>query len=76
MSDRNLPARNIPVGDAVIATTAPAHTKGVREGNARGNYERQGGHLADGRSTAARSTGIRPGAENPIDPRMPNISPA
>ena len=32
--------------------------------------------LDDGRSTAARSTGINPGMEEPIDPRMPNLSPA
>lgn len=54
----------------------PAHTSGVGEGNALGNYEKQPGHLPDGRSTAARSTGINPGAHDPIDPRMPNLSPA
>jgi hypothetical protein len=36
----------------------------------------QPGHLADGRSTAERSTGINPKAHEPIDPRMPNLSPA
>ena len=53
-----------------------AHRAGVRQGNSRGNYEAQPGHQPDGRSTAERSTGINPKAENPIDPRMPNLSPA
>jgi len=53
----------------------PAHTKGVKQGNAPGNYERNGGHLPDGRSTAQRSTGIAPEAQEPIVPGMPNISP-
>ena len=51
------------------------HTKGVKQGNATGAYEKMTGHLDDGRSTAARSTGINPGKEEPIDPRMPNLSP-
>jgi hypothetical protein len=54
----------------------PAHIRGVHQGNERGNYERQTGHLPDGRSTAERSTGINPRAHNPIDPSMPNLSPA
>lgn len=54
---------------------ALAHTPGIREGNAPGAYARQGGHLPDGRSTARRSTGINARQEEPIDPRMPNLSP-
>ncbi len=54
---------------------APAHTPGVGQGNAVGNYEKQVGHLPDGRRTAAASTGINPDAQGPIDPRMPNLSP-
>jgi hypothetical protein len=53
-----------------------AHTPGVRQGNATGNYEKQSGHEPDGRSTAERSTGINAKAREPIDPRMPNLSPA
>ncbi len=53
-----------------------AHRAGVKQGNSRGNYESQTGHLPDGRSTSERSTGINAKAENPIDPRMPNLSPA
>jgi hypothetical protein len=57
-------------------TDAPVHVKGTTSGNAPGNYERQIGHRPDGTSTAERSTGINPQAEQPIDPRMPNLSPA
>jgi hypothetical protein len=56
-------------------TDAPTHVKGVKQGNSTGNYEKQDGHLPDGRSTAARSTGINAGAREPIDPRMPNLPP-
>jgi hypothetical protein len=54
----------------------PTHTRGVKQGNAEGSYESMSGHLPDGRSTAVRSTGINPKAAEPIDPRMPNLSPA
>jgi hypothetical protein len=53
----------------------PAHTPGINQGNATGNYEKQVGHLPDGRRTAAASTGIDPDAHGPIDPRMPNLPP-
>jgi hypothetical protein len=53
----------------------PAHTPGVKSGNSTGNYEKQSGHLGDGRRTARASTGINPDAREPIDPRMPNLSP-
>lgn len=52
-----------------------AHTPGIKQGNATGNYGKQTGHEADGRSTAARSTGINARKREPIDPRMPNLSP-
>lgn len=54
----------------------PAHTPGIKQGNAPGNYEKMPGHKPDGTSTAARSTGINPKARDPIDPSMPNLSPA
>ena len=54
----------------------PVHVKGIKEGNSKGNYERQKGHNADGTSTQARSTGVGAKAREPIDPRMPNLSPA
>ena len=53
----------------------PAHVKGIKQGNSKGNYESQAGHKPDGRSTAERSTGINPKAREPIDPSMPNLSP-
>jgi hypothetical protein len=65
----------IRIGKPDIDTQSLGHTPGVRQGNATGNYEKQGGHLPDGRATAERSTGVNPEAENPIDPRMPNIPP-
>lgn len=56
-------------------TERPTHTPGTKQGNAPGSYASMAGHEADGRSTAARSTGINPDMEEPIDPRMPNLSP-
>jgi hypothetical protein len=67
---------NLKLGRPDVSPDAPAHTTGVKQGNARGNYEKQPGHLPDGRSTAERSTGINPKSREPIDPRMPNLSPA
>jgi hypothetical protein len=66
----------IRVGPPDVSPDLPAHTPGINQGNQRGHYERQAGHLPDGRSTAARSTGINPSARDPIDSRMPNLSPA
>lgn len=66
---------NLVVGVPDVRTDTPSHVKGTREGNATGNYEKQKGHLRDGRSTSERSTGIGAKARDPIDPRMPNISP-
>ncbi|WP_207756174.1 hypothetical protein [Nonomuraea cypriaca] len=66
----------IRTGRRDVRPDAPSHVKGVKEGNSRGNYEKQKGHLPDGSSTARRSTGINPGKHDPIDPDMPNLSPA
>ena len=54
---------------------APAHVKGIKQGNAKGNYDAMVGHNRDGTSTAERSTGINAADEQPIDPSMPNLSP-
>jgi hypothetical protein len=67
---------NVKVGKPDVAPDAPSHVRGIRQGNARGNYAKQAGHLPDGRVTARRSTGINPRNEEPIDPRMPNLPPA
>jgi hypothetical protein len=53
----------------------PAHTPGIKQGNSKGSYESMPGHKPDGTSTAERSTGVNPKAEEPIDPSMPNLSP-
>jgi hypothetical protein len=68
-------AEHLKVGKPDVSPDLPSHTPGVNQGNAKGNYEAQDGHLPDGRSTAARSTGLDPDAHGPIDPRMPNLSP-
>jgi hypothetical protein len=63
-------------GKREVKPDAMAHQRGIKQGNSTGNYESQAGHRPDGRSTSERSTGINAKAENPIDPRMPNLSPA
>jgi hypothetical protein len=68
--------RTIKTGRADVSPTAAAHTPGVRQGQREGRYRLQPGHRADGTSTARRSTGINPQIHDPIDPRMPNLSPA
>jgi hypothetical protein len=67
---------NLKVGKPDVSPDTPAHTPGIQMGNSKGNYEKQAGHLPDGRSTAERSTGINAKDHGPIDPRMPNLSPA
>jgi len=64
----------IKVGPPKVSPTAPAHIRGVKQGQ-KGPVESNPGLRADGTSTARRSTGINPDIENPIDPRMPNLSP-
>jgi hypothetical protein len=66
---------DIRVGKADVKPDLPAHTRGVAQGNAPGNYGKQAGHKPDGRSSAKRSTGVNPDAMEPIDPSMPNLSP-
>jgi hypothetical protein len=67
---------NVRVGKPDTTVDKPAHQPGVRQGNEPGSYEKQAGHLKDGRATAARSTGINVKARNPIDPSSPNLSPS
>jgi hypothetical protein len=66
---------NLRVGKGDVKPDAAAHKAGVYQGNATGNYEKQAGHKPDGRSTAQRSTGVNAKGAEPIDPRMPNLSP-
>jgi len=66
------------VGKREATPTLPSHVPGVMEGNARGNFERNVGirpFRRGARGTARRSTGICAAARNPIDRRMPNLSP-
>jgi hypothetical protein len=69
-------AEHLKVGKADVRPDLASHTKGVNQGNSKGNYDAEEGHHGDGTSSAARSTGIDPKAHEPIDPRMPNLSPA
>jgi hypothetical protein len=66
---------NVNVGDGP-PPDLPAHTPGINSGNSKGNYEKQAGHNPDGTSSAKRSTGVNPEGREPIDPSMPNLSPA
>jgi hypothetical protein len=65
----------IRTGDPDVSPDISAHTPGVPEGNAKGNYDGMAGHNRDGTSTSERSTGVNPKAAGPIDPAMPNLSP-
>jgi hypothetical protein len=68
-------SKGITVGKPDVTPDKPSHTAGVHSGNSTGRYEDQVGHLPDGKSTAARSTGINPRKRDPIIPGMPNLSP-
>jgi hypothetical protein len=71
---------NVRVGKPDIDPSAPAHTKGVREGNERTVVVREPGikrlNLFMAAATPRRSTGVNASARTPIDPRMPVITPA
>ena len=60
------------VGKPDVMQDAPAHTPGIYEGNA---PDTQRGILPDGRRTAEAATGIDPKGRQPIDPRMPTLTP-
>jgi hypothetical protein len=66
---------SIRLGRKQAKTDKPTHVAGTTQGNKPGNYDKMDGHLPDGRSTAVRSTGVNAKSEEPIDPRMPNLSP-
>jgi hypothetical protein len=73
---------NLTVGKPDVHPSYPAHVRGVRMGNEPGSIERERGihPVHDDRrfakGTAERSTGINARHRNPIDPRMPNLSPS
>jgi hypothetical protein len=66
----------IRTGTPKVDASALGHICGVQSGNTPGKYEKEPGHLPDGRSTARRSTGINAEKRNPILPEMPNLSPS
>lgn len=71
---------NVRVGKPDIKPDSPSHVRGVRQGNEPGSLEKEAGiHHIHSLKTVAdsrRSTGISPEIHNPIDPRMPNLTPA
>lgn len=69
---------NVVVGVPDVKPTAPAHVRGVYQGNHHHALQRSRGIHEDGQraeGTARRSTGIRPEDHDVIDPRMPRLSP-
>jgi hypothetical protein len=68
---------NLRVGEPDTTNDAPAHMRGVRQGNSPPTTDpgmtNEGGRL---RITARRSTGINPEARNPITPGAPVLPPA
>jgi hypothetical protein len=70
---------NVRVGKPDVDPGKPAHVKGVRQGNSKGHTKRAKGFKVKGQDVtgrASRSTGINPKDREPIDPRMPNLSPS
>ena len=65
----------IRVGKPQVKPDAPSHTRGVHEGNRKGNYKKQVGHNDDGTADARRSTGVSPGKHDAILKIMPNLPP-
>lgn len=68
----------IKIGKPDIEPSAPSHIKGVPQGNTT-KLKKVRGMIPAGweaRGTAERSTGINASKRNPIDSRMPNLSPA
>ena len=50
----------IRTGRPDVKPDAPSHVKGVKEGNSTGNYDKQDGHLPDGRSTLIIVSAVAP----------------
>ena len=70
---------NVVVGKPDVNPSLPSHVRGVRQGNDGAGDDTRQGIVLEGdtaRGTARRSTGINSGAHEPIDPRMPNLSPS
>ena len=75
----NRTVSNVKVGTPDTTNTAPAHTPGIRQGNAPGGIDKEPGLVDEGNRATAnsrRSTGVNPAGANTIDPRMPRLTPA
>lgn len=69
---------NVRVGSPDVDPSLPSHVRGVAEGNSRGGIRKAPGMFHEGemvKATARRSTGIDPDSREPIDPRMPRLTP-
>jgi hypothetical protein len=62
----------IKVGKPDVKIDAPAHVKGVEEGN---TPKKQAGHHDDGTVDARSSTGVAPKRHDPLAEGMPNLPP-
>ena len=71
---------NVTVGKPDVEQSASSHSPGVREGNMRKSMVREPGVKRAGRfmaqATVRRSTGVNAKARQPVDPRMPILTPA
>lgn len=70
---------NLLVARRDVRLTAPSHVRGVPEGNDPGSALERAGiefEAASARAHARRSTGICADEREPIDPRMPRLTPA
>ncbi|MBX6389613.1 MAG: hypothetical protein IRZ08_11565 [Frankia sp.] len=65
----------IKIGKPDVAIDAPAHIRGVPQGNVRAVYSKQPGHHPDGTADARRSTGIKAAHLDPVLDSMPNLPP-
>lgn len=70
---------SVRVGKPDVSPSKPSHVPGVREGNTPRAMQRMDGIIDHGNyavGSARRSTGINHEDREPIDPRMPNLSPS
>lgn len=69
---------HLKVGRPDTTPSKPSHIRGIRAGNQRGSMKKEQGLREAGEAafaTGRRSTGINPDAREPIDQRMPKLTP-
>lgn len=66
---------DVKTGKPSVKLDKMGHTPGIKTGNSTGNYEKNPGHLPDGRRRPEASTGVNAADRNPIDPSMPSLTP-